>query len=143
MRQIFAKWFFYERCIILPYSYNFNWLVLWVWILFRRGILNATICDKVCQWFVAGLWVSLGTPISSTNKTDPRNITEILFKHHKPHTYNFNWHLIFFRFFMHMTWYVIYIKFFLVFFKQVHKQQFVHHKSKWLSVKRLLPVHPV
>ena len=32
---------------------------------------------KVCQWLVEGQWLSLGTPVSSTNKTD---ITEILLK---------------------------------------------------------------
>jgi len=40
----------------------------------------ATLCDKVCQWLTAGLWFSPGTPVSSTNKTDRHNITEILFK---------------------------------------------------------------
>jgi hypothetical protein len=29
---------------------------------------------------VAGQWFSLGTPVSSTNKTDHHNITEILLK---------------------------------------------------------------
>jgi hypothetical protein len=41
---------------------------------FRRGVLDTTLCDKVCQWF------SLGCPVSSTNKTDCYNITEILLK---------------------------------------------------------------
>jgi hypothetical protein len=36
-----------------------------------------SICDKVCQWLVAGLWVS---PVSSTNKADHHDITEILLK---------------------------------------------------------------
>jgi hypothetical protein len=39
-----------------------------------------TICAKVCQWLTTGLWFSLGTPISSTNKTDRHDITEILLK---------------------------------------------------------------
>jgi hypothetical protein len=52
----------------------------WVWIPLRRGLLNTTLCDKVCQWLVAGLWFSPGTPVSSTNKTDHHNITEILLK---------------------------------------------------------------
>ena len=30
------------------------------------------------MWLVAGLWVSLGTPVSSTNKTDNHDIIEIL-----------------------------------------------------------------
>ena len=39
-----------------------------------------TLCDKVCQWLVTGLWFSPGTPVSSTNKTDLHDITEILLK---------------------------------------------------------------
>ena len=36
------------------------------------------LCDKVCQWLGTGLWFSPGTPVSSTNKTDRHDITEIL-----------------------------------------------------------------
>jgi hypothetical protein len=32
------------------------------------------ICDKVCRWLATGRWLSPGTPVSSTNKTD--NCTE-------------------------------------------------------------------
>jgi len=59
-------------------------LKLWVWTLFMQGVLNATLCDKVCQWFATGRWFSLGTLVSSTNKTDRHDITEILLKHQKP-----------------------------------------------------------
>ena len=38
------------------------------------------LCNKVCQWLGAGQWFSPGTPVSSTNKTDSHNITEILLK---------------------------------------------------------------
>ena len=41
---------------------------------------DTTLCDKVYQWLVTGLWWSLGTPVSSTNKTSPHKITEILLK---------------------------------------------------------------
>ena len=34
----------------------------------------------VCQWDVAFQWLSPGTPVSSTNKADRRDINEILFK---------------------------------------------------------------
>ena len=37
-----------------------------------------TLCDKVCQWFATGWWFSPGYPVSSTNKTDHHDITEIL-----------------------------------------------------------------
>jgi hypothetical protein len=35
---------------------------------------------KVCQWLTAGRWFSPGTPVSSTNKTDCQDKTEILLK---------------------------------------------------------------
>ena len=46
----------------------------------RRGVLDTTLCDKVCQWLAAGLWFSQSTPVSSTNKTDRHDIAEILLK---------------------------------------------------------------
>ena len=52
-------------------------LMLWVRIPFRRGVLDTTLCDKVCQWLATGRWFS---PVSSTNKTDRHDITEILLK---------------------------------------------------------------
>jgi hypothetical protein len=36
--------------------------------------------DKVWQWLVAGRWFSSGAPVSSFNKTDHHDITEILLK---------------------------------------------------------------
>ena len=53
-------------------------LILWVRISPRRGVLAITLCDKVCQWLVIGSYFSPVTPVSSTSKTDPHNITEIL-----------------------------------------------------------------
>ena len=47
---------------------------------FRRGVLDTTLCDKVCQWLVADQWFSLGTSVSSSNKTDHNDIAEILLK---------------------------------------------------------------
>ena len=35
---------------------------------------------KVCQWLATGRWFSPDPPVSSTNKTDRHNITEILLK---------------------------------------------------------------
>jgi hypothetical protein len=40
-------------------------------------VLDTTLGDKVCQWLEAGRWFSPGTPVSSTNKTDRHDITEI------------------------------------------------------------------
>ena len=57
------------------YNYLCNQcLMLCVRIPLRRGVLDTTLCDKVCQWF------SLGSPVSFTNKTDCHEITEIMLK---------------------------------------------------------------
>ena len=55
-------------------------LTLLVWIPLRRGILDTTLCDKVCQSLAAGWQFSLGTPVSSINKTDCHDIAAILLK---------------------------------------------------------------
>jgi hypothetical protein len=55
-------------------------LMLWVQISIRAKC--TTLCDQVCQWLslVTGRWFSLGTLVSSTNKTDHHDITELLLK---------------------------------------------------------------
>ena len=55
-------------------------LTLWVWIPLKRGVLDTTLWDKVCQWLAAGQRFSPGTPVSSTNKIDCHDISEILLK---------------------------------------------------------------
>jgi len=55
-------------------------LTLWVRIPLRQGVLDTTLCDKVCQCLATGRWFSPGTPVYSTNKTDCHDITEILLK---------------------------------------------------------------
>jgi hypothetical protein len=40
----------------------------------------ATLCDKVCQWLATGRWFSPGTAVSSINKADLHDITEIFLK---------------------------------------------------------------
>ena len=52
--------------------------MLWVWILIMGRC--TTLCDKVCHWLLTGQWFSPGPPVSSTNKTDRHDITEILLK---------------------------------------------------------------
>ena len=52
--------------------------MLWVRISIRTRC--TTLCDKVCQWLATGRWFSPGPPVSSTNKTDRYDITEILLK---------------------------------------------------------------
>ena len=59
--------------------YNCLWpLMLWVRISIR--VRCTILCDKVCQWLATGRWFSQGPPVSSSNKTDRHNITEILLK---------------------------------------------------------------
>jgi hypothetical protein len=45
-----------------------------------RGVLDTTLCDKICQWLSTGRWFSLSTPVSSPNKSDRHDIIEILLK---------------------------------------------------------------
>ena len=47
----------------------------WWW-----GVIDPSLCDKVCQWLTAGGWFFPGAPVSSTKKTDRHDITEILLK---------------------------------------------------------------
>jgi hypothetical protein len=66
------------------YYYLFNQclspLTLWVWTPFRTGVLDITLCDKVCQWLAAGRWFFSGYSGFLTNTTDRHDITEILLK---------------------------------------------------------------
>ena len=61
---------------------------MWVRIRLSWVVIDTTLCDKVYQWLAAGPWFSRGTRVSSTNKTDRYDITEILLKvvltHHTP-----------------------------------------------------------
>jgi hypothetical protein len=71
---------------VYPWIYNYlhnqclSPLKLWIRIPFKQGVLDTTLCDKVCQWLAAGRWFSPGTSVSSTNKTDRHDITEIVLK---------------------------------------------------------------
>jgi len=60
-------------------SVPITWLKLWVRIPLRWGVLDTTLCDRICQWLSTGRWFSPGTMFSSTNKTDRHDITEIHF----------------------------------------------------------------
>ena len=72
--------------MVVGFTTNYLWnqylspLKLWVRTPLRRGVLDTTLYDKVYQWLATGRWFSPGTPVSSTNKTDCQNITEILLK---------------------------------------------------------------
>ena len=53
-------------------------LMLWVRISIRGRC--TTLCDQVCEWLATSRWFSPGPPVSTTNKTDRHDITEILLK---------------------------------------------------------------
>jgi hypothetical protein len=72
-RDRFGSWLYQCNQCLSP-------LTLWARIPLRRGVLETTLCDTVCQWLATGWWFSPGTPVSSTNKTDSHDIAEILFK---------------------------------------------------------------
>jgi hypothetical protein len=55
-------------------------ITLWVRIQLRRSVFDIILCDKVYQWLATGRCFFPGTPVSSTNKTDRYDITEILLK---------------------------------------------------------------
>ena len=86
------SWLWSYGCWIYNYLCNqcLSSITLWVRTPLRRCVLATTLCDKFCQWFATGRWFSPGTPVSSTNKTDRHDITEILLKvalntiNHKP-----------------------------------------------------------
>ena len=72
---LYGSWIYSYLCIQWLSS-----LQLWGRILIRRGVLDSTLCDKVCQWLGKGRGFSPGPPVSSTNKTDRHDITELLLK---------------------------------------------------------------
>ena len=43
---------------------------LMLWVRISTMATYTTLCDKVCQSLATGRWFSLGTPVSSTNKTE-------------------------------------------------------------------------
>ena len=55
-------------------------LTLCVRIPLGLGLLDTTLYDQVCQWLAAGRWFSPVTLVSSTNKANRHDISEILLK---------------------------------------------------------------
>jgi hypothetical protein len=71
----FGSWIYNYLC-----NQCLSLLMLWVRIPLKRGVLNTTLCDKVCPWLLASHWFSRVTLVSSTNKTDCHDITEYCWK---------------------------------------------------------------
>ena len=99
------SWSWSYGCWIYDYLCNQypSPLMLWVRIPLRRGVLDTTLCDKVCQWVATGWWFSLGTMYSPSlwfpppKNWPPRynwNIVENGIKQHNPNPYLNNQHLI-------------------------------------------------
>jgi hypothetical protein len=64
------------------YTLTYNNILYWVmsgniWIILDRPFAYS---GKVCQWLTTGWWFSPGSPVSSTNKSDHHDMTEILLK---------------------------------------------------------------
>ena len=55
------------------YNQYLTLLTLWVRIQLMTRVLDITLCNTVCQCW----WFSPGTPVSSTNKTDRHDISDI------------------------------------------------------------------
>jgi hypothetical protein len=81
---LYGSWIYNYLC-----NQYLSSITLYVRIPLRRGVLNTTLCDKVCQWLAADRWFSPGTPISTTNKTDRHNI--------------YNWNILAWAGFEHTT----------------------------------------
>ena len=88
--RLYIYKYIFEEGSLWPWSYG-TWIsdnylcnqclspmMMWVRISIRTKC--TTLFDKVCQWLATSRWFSPGTPVSSTNKTDHHDITEILLK---------------------------------------------------------------
>ena len=94
----YGSWISYYLC-----NQCLSLLKLWVRIPLRQGVFDATLCHKVCQYFVSGfLWVlQFPPPIKLTTMIYNWNIVECGVKHHntKPppispkHHYNPFWYI--------------------------------------------------
>jgi hypothetical protein len=74
-------------------TFNSIWVILWLHVSYGRWIYNylckqflwlilslnleTTLCDNVWQWLEAYRWFSPGSSVSSTNKNEHHNITQI------------------------------------------------------------------
>ena len=73
---LYGSWIYNSLC-----SQCLTPLKLWVYSPSWQGVLDKTLCDKLCQILTAGHWFSPSTPVSSSNKTDCQYYTtEILLK---------------------------------------------------------------
>ena len=81
------RFLIFEGAVEVAIAWLLNYLcnkclsrLTWVRTPLRWGVCNTTLCDKVCQWLTTGRWFSPCPLVSSTNKTDRHDITEMLLK---------------------------------------------------------------
>jgi hypothetical protein len=74
------SWSYGSWIIIYNYLCNRCLSPLMLWVRLPLRVRSTTLRDKVCQWLASGRWFSPSPPVSSTNKTDHHDITEILLK---------------------------------------------------------------
>jgi hypothetical protein len=110
-------------------------LTLWGRTPLRPGVLDTTLCDKVCQCLVTSRWFSPGISVSSTNKTDRHDIAEILLKvalntTNQPNYYQYV--RVFFLFFILLSYcyYAISISFQMIIFCHNRYQWYINSKIK-------------
>jgi hypothetical protein len=76
----------FKRVRVMVFNATFNNIsaILWRSVLLEKETRSTRwkplTCRNVCQWLATGRWFSPGFPVSSTNKTDRHDITEILLK---------------------------------------------------------------
>ena len=71
----YGSWIYDYLCNQCPSPVTFR-----VIIPLRRGVLDTTLCDKVCQSLATGRSFSPGTLVFPTNRTDRHDTAEILLK---------------------------------------------------------------
>ena len=121
-----------------PWSYGswiYNYLCLSPLMLWARISIRTRctiLCDTICRWLAATRWFSPDPQVSSTNKTDRHDITEILVKVALSTTKQTNKHMFMCMLIYHSQWhhyeYIIYplyiftpmlfIYFFLLYFSK-------------------------
>jgi hypothetical protein len=72
------QWWRMEKVyILIKLTCVFHWLVFANWQVVAKG---GAFMAVIVWWLATGQWFSLCPPVSSTNKTDRHNITEIVLK---------------------------------------------------------------
>ena len=103
----------YKECaqFLKPWPYG-SWIVNYLcnqcisprtfWVRTSIRARCTTLCGKVCQWLATGRWFSPCIPVSSTNKTDLHDKTEILLEDKVNDTFPNRWLIPHFLIFTHL-----------------------------------------